>query len=440
MFRFPRTIYVPRPGWRFWLAAALLLWAGLGAGALWGLGRAAEAAAQVTRFRAGQPAGDDALDQVTAGQRFNLLGWEAHALARWLLDALVTPSSAPEPQALAHVTRYFELTTALQRGRLRLAAADTTESRAQVTAGLAALQRERDALETGVRQTLNQLVTAQLVREGLGYDAPVAGQGVFPPVAFSITRPPSVLVISPRDRIATERRTVLQPGVSDATAEEMEAAAEALGWSAIVEPTGGFSTYPTIVSDSAPLDFTLQTVAHEWTHTYLFFRPLGFNYFSAEQMATINETVANLAGREVARAIRASWLPQAPAPPATSPPPAPRPPFDFAREMRTTRLEAERLLKEGAIAEAEAYMEARRKVLVENGYAIRKLNQAYFAFHGAYADTPGSVSPIGPALERLLQATGSVAGFLRAVEHVDSYAAYQSVLARYGISETPPTP
>ncbi len=47
------------------------------------------------------------------------------------------------------------------------------------------------------------------------------------------------------------------------------------------------------------------------------------------------------------------------------------------------------LLAAGKIEEAEAYMEARRQVFWDNGYAIRKLNQAYFAFYGAYADVPG---------------------------------------------------
>ena len=40
-------------------------------------------------------------------------------------------------------------------------------------------------------------------------------------------------------------------------------------------------------------------------------------------------------------------------------------------------------------------MEERRLLMVEHGYPIRVLNQAYFAFHGAYAESPASSSPIG---------------------------------------------
>ena len=69
--------------------------------------------------------------------------------------------------------------------------------------------------------------------------------------------------------------------------------------------------------------------------------------------------------------------------------------------MRKTRLEADRLLAEGKIDEAEKYMESQRRVLVENGYAIRKLNQAYFAFHGSYAVGAAATDPIGGKLRLL---------------------------------------
>ena len=443
-----RPFAFPRPGWKFWLVVAACLGLAEAAGAALGAQAAVAGVQRLTRYYAGHPpAQDDALDQVTRGFRFNLIGWEARELGRWAFDALATPPGVPAPAELSAVNRFFELGAAMQRAELRLAAADSDAARSQARAGIQTLRRERDAIETTARRTVTRLVTVQMQQSGLGYRAP-GHIGVLPPVAFTVVRPPSVLVIAPRDRIKLERTTILQPGLADGDGERMEADAEALGWSAIVAPTGGFSTYPTIISDSVPLDFTLQTVGHEWMHTYLFFHPLGFNYFSSSDMRTINETVANLVGREVARGIRRSTLPPPVTPalapatpqPATATPadPAAEPPFDFNREMRTTRLEAERLLTEGRVAEAEGYMEDRRKLLVAHGYTIRKLNQAYFAFHDLYADTPGSVSPIGPALEQLLQKTGSVQAFVRSLQDVASYAGYQQVLARYGIAETPP--
>ncbi len=77
--------------------------------------------------------------------------------------------------------------------------------------------------------------------------------------------------------------------------------------------------------------------------------------------------------------------------------------------MRQLRLDVDRLLGEGEVAEAEALMEEKRQYLAEHGYFIRKINQAYFAFHGLYGTAPASSSPIGPKLEEL-QAAGAVAG------------------------------
>ena len=59
-------------------------------------------------------------------------------------------------------------------------------------------------------------------------------------------------------------------------------------------------------------------------------------------------------------------------------------------------------------------MEEKRQFLAANGYYIRKLNQAYFAFHGSYADTAGSIDPIGPKLDRPPQAERVVEAVRRA--------------------------
>ena len=82
----------------------------------------------------------------------------------------------------------------------------------------------------------------------------------------------------------------------------------------------------------------------------------------------------------------------------------PPPVFDFRAEMHQTRVTADRLLAEGKIDQAETYMELRRRFLWDNGYHIRKLNQAYFAFYGAYADQPGGAAgedPVGAAVRLL---------------------------------------
>ena len=93
--------------------------------------------------------------------------------------------------------------------------------------------------------------------------------------------------------------------------------------------------------------------------------------------------------------------------------------FDCEAGMRETRLTAEGLLAEGKIEEAESYMEERRQFLDDNGYFVRKINQAFFAFHGSYATGAASVSPIGDQLEELNAGTESLEEFLKTVGRFD---------------------
>ncbi len=99
--------------------------------------------------------------------------------------------------------------------------------------------------------------------------------------------------------------------------------------------------------------------------------------------------------------------------------------------MAETRVEVDRLLAAGEVAEAEAYMEARRQMFVSNGYPIRRLNQAYFAFYGAYADTPGATGsdPVGPVVLALREQSDSLRDFLVTVAGVASFEELQSIVA-----------
>jgi hypothetical protein len=95
--------------------------------------------------------------------------------------------------------------------------------------------------------------------------------------------------------------------------------------------------------------------------------------------------------------------------------------FNFNAEMRKTRIEVDRLLALGHILEAERYMEGRRQVFVENGYAIRKINQAYFAFHGIYGQDPGAVSPIYQDMQKMRSGYVTLAEFVRDVSAMTRY-------------------
>ncbi|MCK7530788.1 MAG: hypothetical protein MZV63_06940 [Marinilabiliales bacterium] len=106
-------------------------------------------------------------------------------------------------------------------------------------------------------------------------------------------------------------------------------------------------------------------------------------------------------------------------------------PFDFRAEMRETRVTADELLAQGEIEEAETYMEQRRQVFWQNGYLLRKLNQAYFAFHGAYADQPGGAAGedlAGPAVRALREQSDSLEDFLNTIAWMTSFEQLQQAI------------
>ncbi len=99
--------------------------------------------------------------------------------------------------------------------------------------------------------------------------------------------------------------------------------------------------------------------------------------------------------------------------------------------MHETRVHADELLAEGKIDEAETYMEARRQIFWQNGYLIRKLNQAYFAFYGAYADVPGGAAgedPVGPAVRALRAQSKSLADFVNTIAWMTSFEQLQQAV------------
>ena len=198
-----------------------------------------------------------------------------------------------------------------------------------------------------------------------------------------------------------------------------------------------------MVMRTTDLVWLTEVIAHEWVHNFLTLRPLGINYFTSAELRTINETTADLAGKEVGRMILIKYYPEH-VPPEIIPPPGedltlqPEPvpdpsAFDFRAEMRITRVEVDRLLEMGEVEQAESYMESRRQFFWENGFLIRKLNQAYFAFYGAYNASPGGGAagedPVGPAVTAFRDQFDNLADFLNAVSWVVSFEQLLGLLA-----------
>ncbi len=268
-----------------------------------------------------------------------------------------------------------------------------------------------------------------------------AGQPI-PSVLYHVTPLPRALIISPRDAIRQDASILLLPDLPVDKQEAIEQqVASAMDVSTLVVPVGGLGTYPTMVISITNLPILLDIVAHEWIHNYLTLRPLGLNYAATPELRTMNETTASIAGAELSALAIARFYPEFSSAPdnpspgtlatAGSQPLSETPPFDFRAEMRVTRLRVDELLAEGKIEEAEAYMDARRQIFWENGYAIRKLNQAYFAFYGAYADTPGGAAgedPVGPAVRALREKSPSLAAFINRIAAMTSFAELQKAV------------
>lgn len=262
---------------------------------------------------------------------------------------------------------------------------------------------------------------------------------MFPPVLFRLAHPPILVTYSPREVIRIIAFTYVRPNTPWDQADTYENMVQAEhNLSVHLSRVGGVATYPTSVHPLVPdLEYLYEVVAHEWIHTWLAFRPLGVRYLQAEDLRTINETVATIFGEEVGRRIMLRHyrdLIRRPPPnvmllvqpvevdaqeetaAATADSdvdtPEPEGGFDFRDAMRETRLETDRLLAEGLIEDAEAYMEARRQYINAHGYFIRKLNQAYFAFHGTYATSGGSASDLGPMLEELRRLSPDLRTFM----------------------------
>ena len=365
-------------------------------------------------FEAAGPS--DAAEAAANRNSFNLVTWELkHLPQKWLykIGGIFRNERGSDDEALR---RYFELGD--EADRLAVDAPGSNE--------LARAEDERSGLEARVEDIIEGRVTSVLEEQDLALEPPLfTDLGlIFPPVDFEIDPPPRVLAVSPRDRIELDESYLLTPGLSSNTALAIESGVETddPDVSALVVTTGGVATYPSVIREGRSYERIVDTVFHEWLHHYLIFFPLGRSYFEGGEARTLNESVANIAGSELARLYFEKYGPLEPEAPPPTPGPslAPSPtaetvddPFDFGTEMRALRVDVEEMLADGRIEEAEALMERKRAEFEAKGRYIRRLNQAYFAFYGFYADTPASIDPIGPKLAALLEQAGSPGEFVR---------------------------
>ncbi len=279
---------------------------------------------------------------------------------------------------------------------------------------------------------LQEQISATLANLGL-----TTGGQPLPPVLFHISPLPYNLIISPRDKIQQDAAISLAPDLSVEKQVTLESQVDSgLNVSSLVVPVGGIGSYPTMVMRTTALDWLSDTIAHEWTHNWLTLQPLGLNYSTSPELHTMNETTADISGHEIGVLVLKRYYPELAAAydlQTISQPLSPtRADFNFNTEMHTTRVHVDELLAQDKITEAETYMEQRRQFFWQNGYAIRKLNQAYFAFYGAYADIPGGAAgedPVGPAVRALREQSATLTEFLKTIARMDSFQQLQAAVS-----------
>jgi len=369
---------------------------------------------------------------------FSFVSWEYTALGHEVRQWAVGSREQIDDEVRA-VVDYFAATKKLKALRAEMAELrDRPPELATLQVEVNRLQERKLALRNAVEKIIEKQVRDALTQQGIfnPLEKYTGLKVTFPPVNFKLEKPPCVLVVSPRDRIESTREITLRPDLSLAEMEDIEARTDELGVSSLVVEIGGLgATYPTLVADDASLRSTLDAVAEEWLHQYLAFKPLGFLYVldltglsRNYEIATINETVASMVSKEIGSIIYDRYYRQHESRDPRGQ--APETEFDFNREMRDIRKAVDTFLARGEIERAEEFMEQKRQYLASKGHYIRKLNQAYFAFHGTYADDPTSVSPIGLELRELRAQSTSLKDFLGTAAAITSRNRLRNIIAR----------
>jgi len=365
------------------------------------------------------------LRDITGPYRFDLITWELNALIQEVGKLFSRQQESTDNATAAYfanVERIKKLESEIEAVR----AGDRRGDLASLEDELGERQRQNAELADTIEELLETQIREAFSRQGIfnPVDKYVRIKIGFPPVNIHLGKPPHLLVVSPRDRIESIRDVTLLPDMTQEDMESIEAEIDSLDVSSLVVGLGGMSTYPSYVTDKADVRFMLDTAGEEWLHQYLSFTPLGFLYVldlagihRNYDIATMNETVASIISKEIGAIIYERYYARDGANDTEQ---AIESGFDFNKEMREIRKAVDDYLARGEIEQAEEFMEQKRQYLAENGYHIRKLNQAYFAFYGTYADSPTSISPIGTELKELRSQSASLKEFLEAVTGMTS--------------------
>jgi hypothetical protein len=389
----------------------------------------------------------DEVESVRAYTRqieFDYISWSLDAMMAKLMAASINlPASLDKQSQKQIVLGYFQTTNMVMDTERRLEQIYSDPNIKNKLTASASLHADLGNLKN--RQSklapLAEAVIQEQVAEVLDeFELTNLGQAI-PSVLYHASPVPKALIVSRREKIEQVANISVDSSLTIDEQSVLEQNVDHdLDVSSLVVGIGGIGVYPTMILTTTDTPWLLETVAHEWTHNYLTLRPLGLLYDATPELRTMNETAASIAGTEISKIVQDRYYSENTEFISSneyliawqgdfSDPETVLPEFDFRAEMHKTRVQTDKLLAEGKIDEAETYMESRRQIFIDHGYVLRKLNQAYFAFYGAYADVPGGAAgedPVGPAVRELRAQSRTLKEFLDKISWMTSFEELQS--------------
>jgi hypothetical protein len=382
---------------------------------------------------------DKELNSIVRPYSFNFAVWEFNTLFTQRKQNVIDnhPDNSLNSQNVVRYFSYMDQVNSLHSDINAVNNKSMDGDIDQLTVEMDRVKAERDALRSITEQTIARQISETLASQGI-YN-PLGNSWfklIFPPVNFRLEKPLYVLMVSPRDRIERLNEITIKQEISQEQILELEDSVDNLNVSSLVIEIGGMgATYPSFVIDNADLRFTIDVACEEWLHQYMVFKPLGLGYvlhllgFPVNQaIPTINETVAGIAGRELGKLVYDRYYVQYLGKSDDSVSSQDDSDFDFNKEMRETRRMVDSLLASGHVEAAEKYMNEQQEFLASKGYYIRKLNQAYFAFHGSYADSPTSIDPIGDEIRALRAQSLSLKDFLDTASQIKNKSGLEKLV------------
>ncbi|MCL0104376.1 hypothetical protein M1O57_02070 [Dehalococcoidia bacterium] len=357
------------------------------------------------------------------------------SLARWVVIALIDhlrPSfvlrdplgDLSQSERVAKVEEYFVLVEQARELRRKIEREENQAREGILQRELSKIQERKAELENKVEKILQEQVRAALRAQGIHHPwfSTLPLRIFFPPVNVEIDPAPYLMVVSPRDRIIPVAQIPLKPEINWQIAAELEDQIDdRFNVSSLVsDRLSGLSTFPIMIADDRDLRVAIRTIADEWTHHFMFFVPLGralaFDFYNFD-LRTVNESIACIVAEEISDMVIKKYYGHI---------------IDeqeirarnerrdkFHSELRQIMEVVEEYLSRGKIDEAEEFMEASRIDLVEKGFYVRKLNQAFFARRAPYISTPVMINPLAERVKEIREESRDLGEFLGRMSRIN---------------------